>query len=408
MAPEFSVRPAVAADMETINQLKTLAFGGGDPVIDAGLPTGRRCTVDTIIVAEADGQVVGTACAFPTQMWLSGVPVSMGAVADVTTHPDHRRQGIFQMMMAYLLQRMAKQNLAVSVLFPAAHPLYHRFEYAAAATWHAYSIKPENLTPFLERNHVRPFVEADLRALQSIYRGGQLSQADGRLTRSAERWGVLTGTAFRRDNKHIVVYDDGGVSGYLKYTLAAGGVLQVAEMFVATDAAYRGLWGYLATQPNIAAIDYVAPADDPILHMLTMPADRHGGNRGWCFDDVFHATASFMLRIINLPEALTARFYPHDMMGQCVFKIHDPRLSGNQAPLVLRLVDGRPEVHPAQAGQTPRLETDIATFSQVYCGFLSPEYARRLGRLQADDDTIAWLGKAMALKPLYIHQGDWF
>ncbi len=406
MTPQVLVRPAAAADMETIAHLKSLAFGGDDVIIEAD-QTGRRCAVETIIVAEAAGEVVGTACAFPTQMWLSGVPVSMGAVADVTTHPDYRRQGIFQMMMEYLLQRMAGQKLAVSALFPAAHPLYHRFEYAAAATCHAYGINPQNLTVLSERSRVRPFAETDLPALQSIYRGGQLSRADGRLTRSAERWRVIINATLRRKDTHIVVYDDGGVSGYLRYTLTADGALQVAEMFVAADAAYRGLWGYLAAQP-VAAIDYIAPADDPIFQMLTVPADRYGGNRGWCFDDVFHVTAGFMLRIIDLPAALTARFYPHDMMGRYVLKIHDPRLPGNQAPLAFRLVDGRPEVRPAQAGQTPHLETDIATFAQVYCGFLSPEQARRLGRLQADDDTIAWLGKAMALKPLYIHQGDWF
>ena len=94
-------------------------------------------------------------------------------------------------------------------------------------------------------------------------------------------------------------------------------------------------------------------------------------------------------------------------MGSRVLQIADPHLPQNQKPIRLRIVDGRGETHPAE-NETPDIRTDIVTFSQIYCGFLHPVQARRQGKLSGDDESVAWLGQAMAAKPLFIHQNDWF
>ena len=82
-------------------------------------------------------------------------------------------------------------------------------------------------------------------------------------------------------------------------------------------------------------------------------------------------------------------------------------MPANQKLINFRIVDGRPDIIPVE-GKSPHIETDIATFSQIFCGFLSPEAAYRLGSLQADEETRAWLSKAMSTNPLFIHAGDWF
>ncbi|HEY85157.1 MAG TPA: GNAT family N-acetyltransferase [Chloroflexi bacterium] len=407
MNAEIIVKPAKISDLDTVARLRALAFGGNEIEARTYVESNPRYNYRHIVVADLDGETVGTACAFPTQMWLSGVPVQMGAVGGVVTHPDHRRKGVFKAMMETLLNRMAQEGAAVSALFPASHDLYQQFSYAAAANWRAYNIEAKNLPPFAEAEAVRPFEMEDLPTIRSIYRGGELSQNDGRLSRANSWWDHLVSKKYRSGDKHIVVYDADGVEGYLKYTLGEKNTLRVDEMLVSDDAAYRGLWGFIAAQPNIQTIEYVAPPEDPIFHLLKVPTDRHGGNRGWIFNDIYHATASFMLRIIDLTEALTSRFYPQNMMGNRILKIHDPHIPSNSQLVNFRIVDGRPDTLPVDA-QPPQIESDIATFSQIFCGYLSPETARKLGKLKADDESAAWLGKAMALKPLYIHSGDWF
>jgi predicted acetyltransferase len=114
-----------------------------------------------------------------------------------------------------------------------------------------------------------------------------------------------------------------------------------------------------------------------------------------------------MGRIINLPLALTTRFYTRGLSGERVIRVKDPLIPTNEAPILFRLVDGRAETRAAD-GRSPQIETDITTLTQVMCGYLSPQDARRLGRLQTDEDTCSWLAKAIVDSPLYIQAGDWF
>jgi predicted acetyltransferase len=160
-------------------------------------------------------------------------------------------------------------------------------------------------------------------------------------------------------------------------------------------------------ETDVERIDILASADCSLNQLLITPNDAKEHTRSWVFNDIFHGVSSFMLRVINLSQALTERFYPSAMMGERVIQIADPHLPQNQTPLRFRIVDGRGETHSAD-NETPDIRTDIVTFSQIYCGFLPPAQARRQGKLIADDDSVAWLGQAMAAKPLYIHQNDWF
>ncbi len=404
---EISVRQATINDLDAIAYLRSVGFGSNQADVRARLQKNPYYNYRHIIIAEVDGKPVGTACAFPAKMWLGGTPIPMGAVAAITTHPRYRLQGVANAMMLALLKRMADKGLAISTLFPVDHPLYYKYGYAAAALWHAYSIHPHNLPFFAEIEHVRPFAAADLPALRSLYRGNQLSGADGRLARSEAVWRWILVDGPRAAQNYSVVYDDGGVEGYLQYTITDANILKITEIVAHTDAAFRGLWAYAGAQPEIASVDYIAPADAPIFHLLNTPADSHGGNRGWVFNDVFHVTSSFMLRVVNLAQSLTTRFYPADMMGSRVLKIYDPQLPANEHPLRFRIVDGRAETELA-SNRAPHIETDIITFSKIYAGFLHPAMARRLGKLDADDASVAWLGQAMAARPLFIHPADWF
>lgn len=408
MNEEITVRQATIEDLDAIAHLRMLGFGGNEASHRTDLEDNPRYNYRHVIIAEVESKSVGTAMAFPMQMWISGVPLKMGAVAAVTTHPDFRGRGIASALMQRLLENMAQDGIAISVLFPMVYNIYRQFGYAPAAVWHAYSIKPDNLPVFNEAKKVRSFKMEDLPMVRSIYRGGQLSQADGRLARSNIWWDHSIAEGAQTNNRRIVVYEgETGIEGYLKYAINDDKVLNVTEMFVSSHTAYRGLWGYLASHPDITSIDYLAPADDPILHLLKRPRDSYGGNRGWVFDDIYHATASIMIRVIDVVEVLTTRFYPHDMMGNRILKIHDPQLPKNQEPVNFRIVDGRPDIIPLD-DKSPQVEIDIAIFSQIICGFLSPETAHRLGWLQADDETVAWLSKVMVADPLFIHKGDWF
>ncbi len=409
MTTNIKIRQATLTDVDDIARLRSIGFGSDEATIKSHVLNNSRYNIGHIIMANIDNEAVGTACVFPVDMWLGGVPLSNAAIASVTTHPKHRMQGVANAMMIDLLHRAANEGFAISTLFPASHAMYHRYGYGAAAVWHAYSIDPQNIPFFSEIENIRPFEDNDLTAIQSLYRGTQLIQNDGRFYRSPLVWRKLIAGMADHPRRHIVVYDDNGIEGYICYEIDKQGSFKVREIIFHTDAAYRGLWAFMGSrvETDVERIDILASADCSLNQLLITPNDAKEHTHSWVFNDIFHGVSSFMLRVINLSQALTERFYPSAMMGERVIQIADPHLPQNQTPLRFRIVDGRGETHSAD-NETPDIRTDIVTFSQIYCGFLPPVQARRQGKLIADDDSVAWLGQAMAAKPLYIHQNDWF
>lgn len=407
MLEHVTVRPILPDELETVARLRVIGFGSKDEkqALEE-LTNNPRYNFSHIILAEFDGEAIGTATVFPAQMWLSGVPITIGAVAGVTVLPEFRRNGVSSKMMEFSIVRMFAEGRALSILFPSSHKYYRKFGYGTVGDLHAYRIRTNNLLVFEEGHKVRPFAPEDLPMMRVMYKG-QLTWHNGWFTRSEAWWDRIV-----RFWPNIMVFDnDGMVEGYYAYeiitTKKGERVLHIREFFAAEDAAYRGLIGYLAAQNEADVIEYLAPPDTPLRHSLRQPIADNAQNHGWIFNDLCYVTPGMMGRIINLPVALTSRFYARHMSGERTLKVTDPLIPTNEDPLVFRLVDGRAETRPAD-DEPPQIETDIGTLTQILTGYLTPTDARRLGRLQTDEDTCSWLGQAVADSPLYIQAGDWF
>lgn len=401
------VRPVLVPDeVEAVAHLRSVGFGGDKERALKVIKNNPRYDSSHIIVAEHNGQIIGTSTVFPAQMWLSGVPLSIGAVAGVTVLPEHRRQGIASKMMKFAIARMYAEERAFSVLFPFSHKYYSQFGYGTVGDLHAYYIEPGNLAGFEGGEKVRPFTPDDLPTMRVLYKG-QLTWHNGWFTRSNEWWDRLV-----TQWPNMMVFDnDGMVEGYYSYRVKTNDegrrTLHIHEFFAAEDEAYRGLVSYLARQ-EVDAIEYLAPANTPLRHSLQQPRAAKAKNHGWIFNDLCYVTPGPMARIINLPKALTTRFYTRGMSGERVLKVTDPLIPSNEELLVFRLVDGRAETHPAGDDAAPQIETDILTLSQILCGYLKAMDARRLGRFNTDEDTCSWLDKIIVDTPLFIQAGDWF
>ena len=405
MIESVTIRPILPDELDAVAYVRSIGFGGSEAESLAMLTGNPRYNFSHIIIAEYQGEIIGSATAFPVQMWLSGVPVNVGAVAGVTVLPEYRRNGIAAKMMRFCIMRMFAEGQALSVLFPFSHKYYNNFGYGVIGDVHAYRVNPNNLTVFEEGHKVRAFKPGDLQTMRVMYKG-QLTWHNGWFTRSNEWWDKLV-----QRWPHIMVYDnDGYIEGYFSYEMNKGPKgereLHIREFFAAEDAACRGLLGYLAAQNEADVIEYLAPPNTPLRYALRQPIADGAENRGWVFNDLCHVTAGPMGRIINLSAALTARFYSRHMSGERVIRVKDPIIPTNEEPLQFRLVDGRAETRPSE--RKPQLETDIATMSQILCGYISAMDARRLSRLQADEDTCSWFDHAIVDSPLYIQTGDWF
>jgi predicted acetyltransferase len=406
MLDSVTVRPILPDELEKVAYVRATSYGGNEAETLADLQDNPRYNSSNIIVAEYQGEVIGSVAVFPAQMWLSGVPISVGAVTGVAVLPQFQRRGVAGKMMDFSIVRMVAEGRAMSVLFPHSHKYYRQFGYGPIGDLHAYRVNPHNLTAFPEGHQVRPFAPADLPMMRVMYKG-QLTWHNGWFTRSNEWWDKIIA---RWPN--IMVFDnDGAIEGYYAYEIqfskTGERVLQLKEFFATEDKAYRGLIGYLAAQNEADVIEYLAPPDTPLRHSLRQPKAEDAQHRSYIFYDLCHVTPGPVARIINLSIALTKRFYARHMSGERVIRISDPLIPTNEEPLLFRLVDGRAETRSAD-GRKPHVETDIGTMTQILCGYLTAQDARRLGRLQGNEDTCSWLDKAVADSPVYIQAGDWF
>lgn len=406
MLDSVTVRPILPDELEKVAYVHALSGGADRAAVRAELQSDPRFNFSHFIVAEYHSEVIGTTIVFPAQMWLSGVPLNVGAVTSMVVLPEFRRKGVATKMMDFAIMRMVAEGRAMSILFPFSHKYYRQFGYGTISDIHAYRINPNNLIVFSEGHKVRPFTPEDLPMIRVMYKG-QLTWHNGWLTRSNDWWDKIIA---RWPN--IMVYDnDGTIEGYYSYEIKTSKrgerELHIREFFSADDAAFRGLVGYLAAQNEADVIEYLAPADTPLRHTMRQPWADNAQNHGWFFNDLCHIAPALMGRIINLPLALTKRFYTRGVSGERIIKIGDSLIPTNEEPLLFRVVDGRAETRPAD-NRKPQIETDTSTMAQILCGYLSPHDAARLGRLQANEDTCSWLAKIIADSPIYLQAGDWF
>jgi predicted acetyltransferase len=406
MLDSVTIRPILPDELDKVALVLALSCEGHQPTIRANLENTPRYNFAHMLLAEYQGEAIGTMTVFPAQMWLSGVPISIAAVTGMGVIPQFRNKGIGSKMMDFSMVRMFAEGRAMSVLFPHSHKFFRRFGYAPIGDLHAYRLNPLNLIVFAEGHKVRPFQPGDLPMMRVMYKG-QLTWHNGWFTRTNEWWEKII-----QRWPNIMVYDnDGTIEGYFSYEIDTDqrGVrtLHIREFFAAEDEAYRGLIGYLAAQNEADVIEYMAPPDTLLRHSLRQPRADDAQPRGGTFFDLCHVTSGLMGRIINLRLALTTRFYTRGLSGERVIRVKDPSIPTNEAPILFRVVDGRAETRSTD-GRKPQIETDITTLTQVICGYLSPFDARRLGRLQTDEDTCSWLAKAIVDNPPYIQGGDWF
>ncbi len=406
---DITIRPLAIDndDFQNFAHLHVAAIGGDPQEILETLKDNPRYNTTHVLVAEMGGKFVGKSTIFPAQMWLSGVPLTIGAMSGTAILPEMDAEAISAELTKGQVAQAAAQEYAFAVLFPKSHSAYHPMGFGVISDLHAYRIQPSNLMNFEEKANVRPYQEDDLPTMRVMYKG-QMTWHNGWFTRSKEWWNEII-----TDWPNIVVFDnDGMIDGYLAYEMQTNEqgqqVLFIKEFFAAEGVAARGLIGFLADQTDVDIIDYLAPTDSVFRYSLIEPHSADAQNRGFIFQDLCHLTAGPMARIINLPTALTKRFYARHMQGERVIKLVDPLIRDNERPISFRLVDGRAEVHPAPEGKAPQIEADVRTFTQILCGYLPAVDAQRLGRLKADDDTCSWLDKALVDSPIYIQSGDWF
>jgi predicted acetyltransferase len=286
------------------------------------------------------------------------VPTIGISLVGIASHRRGRGAGAF--LMKQVVREMYERGVALSTLYPATQPLYRAVGYEQAGMRWEVTQPLDTMNPLDRGLEMRPIENDDDETVRHLYRAEAITH-NGALDRSDFMWwrqriprGV---TAFGQ-----LLLADGEPEGYVYYTHQPREVhppydIAVSDVVVRTERAARRLLSYFADHRSMTGqVRLFRPPNDPILALLREQSCRIALDIKW------------MLRIVDVAKALTARGYAPDVTAELHFSVRDELVKSNQGRHVLRIRDGRGEI---ESGGEGRLDIDIRGLAMLYSGFCS-------------------------------------
>ena len=410
------IRQATGSDGDAIAALLSKSFLEDTSIIRVSIENNPRYSISNMFVIEdksAGSGILGCLRITPFDVYTRGVRMPMAGIAAVAVQPEARRRGIADALMGEALKKMYDMDFPISMLFPFRHRFYKKYGYAHVGNMMLYDLSPADIIPFPERSTVRSFVKSDRSRVKRILE--QEVQSRGCFTplRNDAFWDLVVLPKF----KDAYVYDDGEARGYLAFELykeaaAAPGafsepVINIKEFVGLNAAAHRGLWGFLSAMgEQVARIRFLGPADYPLHLFLKEPRERDYRRVFFEYKSFSTVAPGFMLRVINVRDALSRLRHSIESPSDFVVKVTDGSLPQNSRLLNIHIHNGETIVDDTR--RPAQFEADIEIFSQVYSGFLKPSDAVKYGFATGDPSILATFDELFTAPSPFIYQFDIF
>ncbi|MFB2554830.1 GNAT family N-acetyltransferase [Herbiconiux liangxiaofengii] len=325
---------------------------------------------------------VATFAWFPGTLNVGGpelLPVHL--VSNVTVRPTHRRRGLLRGMMTADLKQAVDDGYAVAALTASEAGIYRRFGFGEA-TWvrHVVVTTDARFRMIEEPSGRCELIEAaELRTLGPEVFARFHAAHPGSIDRHAKYWDRVSGADDDKGEPDPAVYaaahydDSGTVDGYVSYKFKGWETephaLEIIDLVAADDAAYLGLWDFLASVDLVTRVEWeFAPVDDPLPWAIT---DSRLVRTGFVEDWVW-------LRVLDVKSAFEARGYLAD--GRVVLQVTDA-LGYAAGTFELRVTSGRAEVRRDDSAEADAV-LDAAALGALYLGGADPRVLAAAGRLR--------------------------
>lgn len=325
-----------------------------------------------------------------------GRMVEARLVTAVTVRTSHRRRGLLRRMMTEDLQLAKEDGIAVAALTASEGSIYGRFGYGVASLER--SVKVDTTARFNLQHQATGTVEvADPKVLLEVA-PAVFSRVHRHTPGSIDRqewYRQLASGSLARDGKEdpavkVALHygPDGGIDGYVSYKFLGWdtdpATVEVVDLVAGTDHAYLELWQYLAAIDLVERVSWnEAAVDDPLAWALT---DSR------CID-ASDSRDMLWLRILDVPQALTARHYPAD--GRLVLDVRDP-LGLTAGTFALDVQGGQAAVERISDGPAGDLVLDVSALSSIYLGGVCPVTLKAAGAISE-----ATPGAALAARQMF-------
>ncbi|MEM8530516.1 MAG: GNAT family N-acetyltransferase [Chloroflexota bacterium] len=321
--------------------------------------------------------------------WFGGARVPIAGITAVGVAPEHRGTGIGTRLMCTMLQEIHEKGIPLSVLYPATLPFYRRVGYERAGVQLTYELPLQTIDVRDTTLEIHP--AEDEAAIGSIYElyDQRAYYLAGHLDRPQWMWDMKFKSGNQTVYKYLIVRDS-TPEGYVVVTQSGRDQpLRVLDMGVTTqNAGKRLLTFFSGYRSMVESVMWRGGPRDPLLYLL---ADNLiGGMRP---KHTIQRTFDWMVRIVDVVGALSARGYPDEVQAELHLEIRDNLLPNNNGRFVMEVNDGYARVSPGGQGHIYMHIRDLAA---LYTGYVNPFELRTAGSLTGSDSNLALLGLLFA------------
>ena len=349
------MRWAGEPDFDRLAETRARCYGSATkdlPRFQESLRADRRAKEFDFLLAERDGDALGTATSLSLSMWIRGACIPCQGVGWVGTIKTHRRGsraasgGVASEVMRETLRRAREREQVVSALMPFRGSYYEHFGYGIVERQSAWTI-PLAVMPAGAFDGVRFLETGDLPALaacrQRIVETGQCD-----IERSEAGWGVY----LKKWEDGLVAIDrlpDGSIHGYLAFQHVQKNekdVVNVTEAGYETFNGLRRLLHFLASlrdQYSFATLPL--PADLPLNRILIEPQLPHRMVNHPCAE--VRPFTRMQLRVLDHKRLIEAMNLPVERKWKVVVAIKE--CEGHESRLAIDYSSGRASVTPTEA-----------------------------------------------------------
>ena len=344
--------------------------------------------LENVRLARVNGKLAGGLVRQPMGQWFGGKSVPMAGIRMVAVAPEHRAGGIGSQLMRATLEELHREGVPLSTLYPATQPVYRRPGFEQAGTRLCYRIPTRGIDLRDRTLTLRKITESDMPQVREVY-ARRAKRTAGNLDRSEWLWArIFDPPSWVSPTYGYLTERAGKIEGYLVYSQkqdtasAHDNEVMVVDFVALTADAGRRLLTFLADHRSVAEhVSFCGAPADPLLYLPSEQTFKVTDRLDW------------MLRLVDVRAALTARGYPAGLTAELHLDVRDDVLPANNGHFVLHVADSRGQVAKGGRGE---LCIDVRGLAALYSGHLSPGELQATGYLEGSESAAACAGSVFA------------
>ena len=370
-----TLTPAQPADLDAFHDLLRQAYAG-----DAALAASytQRVGLDALRVLRDGDAIVGGCTRFVAPQYFGGGAVSQVGLAAVSIAVERRGEGLAAALVKAFLRELHAEGVAISTLWASTQVPYRRQGYEVAGDSTLYAMNPGDVGLADRRLALTPITADQYVAEAGALYGAVAAGQSGWFDRSPLFWQRLLRVSGEESLYAFRVGPAEAPEGLLLYSQDRddhGLRILVRDRIARSSLAQKRLWTLLAdTRSMVKTLRWRGPAADPLQAMLPEQSAKVERQDPW------------LLRIVNLPLALTARGYPAGVEGRLHLEVADDVIPENAGRFVLDVKGRQGRV---EAGGRGQLTAHIRALAPLFSGRYTVSQLRDLGWLDGTEAALS-------------------